>query len=142
MIKQAKKIKHATHKISTNNVFLYIVMVVVLGTALSWIKWNELQDEAAAKKAAEDARAELAAQTKVSAPTVILLDVRTEGEFKKEHRDGALNIPLTDLPDKAPQLLPDKNAVILIYCSSGKRAEEAVKVLKAMGYDRLENLHI
>ncbi len=142
MIKQAKKIKHATQKISTNNVFIYIVMVLVLGAVLSWIKWNELQADAAAKKEAEAARVEQAAKPKVTAPAVILLDVRTVGEFEKEHRAGAMNIPLTDLPDKAAEMLPDKDAVILIYCRSGKRAEEAVKVLKAMGYNRLENLHI
>ncbi len=142
MIKQAKKIKKATQKISNNNVFLYIGMIVVLGTGLSWIKWNQLEADELAKKNAQEARARIAAQAAPPASNVVLVDVRTPDEFNKGHRDGAINIPVTELVKKAPQILPDKNTVILLYCRSGNRAAEALKVLEELGYKRLENLHL
>ena len=42
---------------------------------------------------------------------------------------------------RAAQLLPDKNAVILLYCRTGKRADKALEVLRKMGYSHVENLY-
>jgi len=54
---------------------------------------------------------------------------------------GALNIPADEVEQRAPQLLPDKNAVILLYCRTGKRADKALETLRKMGYSHVENLH-
>lgn len=34
-----------------------------------------------------------------------------------------------------------KNAVILLYCRTGKRADKALETLRKMGYSHVENLH-
>lgn len=72
---------------------------------------------------------------------IVLVDVRTPEEFRTGHKEGALNIPVDNVEQLAPQLLPDKNAVILLYCRTGKRSDKAMEILRKMGYSHLENLH-
>jgi len=64
----------------------------------------------------------------------ILLDVRTDDEYKQGHIEGAVLIPDYEIGNRAATELPDKNAVILIYCRSGRRSANAVGELIVMGY--------
>ncbi|MCL2493475.1 MAG: rhodanese-like domain-containing protein [Clostridiales bacterium] len=64
----------------------------------------------------------------------ILLDVRTPQEYKQIRIKGAKLIPVDELGARAPKELPDKDAAIYIYCQSGARAGNAVKILTRMGY--------
>lgn len=64
----------------------------------------------------------------------ILLDVRTSEEFLAIRIDGAILIPYNEIADRAAAELPDKNAVILIYCRSGRRSANAARSLADMGY--------
>ena len=50
---------------------------------------------------------------------IVLVDVRTPEEYRTGHKEGALNIPADEVEQRAAQLLPDKNAVILLYCRTG-----------------------
>ncbi len=67
----------------------------------------------------------------------ILLDVRTKAEFDTQHIDGALLIPDDEIVARAAESLPDKDALILIYCRSGRRSALAGKALADMGYTRV-----
>lgn len=64
----------------------------------------------------------------------ILLDVRTDEEYTEEHIEDALLIPDYEIENRADKELPDKNTVILIYCRSGRRSENAAKKLVDRGY--------
>ena len=64
-----------------------------------------------------------------SNPDVIIADVRTLQEFEKKHVLDALNIPLEDLREGNFSQLPDKNATIIIYCWTGRRAQDAAEIL-------------
>ncbi len=64
----------------------------------------------------------------------ILLDVRTESEFMAGHIAGAILIPDNELAQRAPAELPDKNALILVYCRSGNRSQKAAQQLLELGY--------
>lgn len=70
---------------------------------------------------------------------VIILDVRTSSEFKSGHIKDALNIPLDSLDDLILEAVQDKDATILVYCQSGRRSEEASKILIDMGYKDVNN---
>ncbi|MDR0457300.1 MAG: rhodanese-like domain-containing protein [Treponema sp.] len=67
----------------------------------------------------------------------ILLDVRTDEEYAEKHIGGAVLIPDYEIEDRADGELPDKNAVILIYCRSGRRSENAARTLVDRGYTRV-----
>lgn len=70
----------------------------------------------------------------------ILLDVRSQGEFDAGHAYNAVHIPHTQINEKAPALLADKNQSIKVYCKSGGRAEKAKVALEALGYKNVENV--
>ena len=67
-------------------------------------------------------------------PDAIILDVRTQQEFDEERIPGAVLLPYDNVGDYAHAVLPDKDAIILVYCRSGRRSLIAAKELVAMGY--------
>jgi rhodanese-related sulfurtransferase len=69
-----------------------------------------------------------------SGDEIIILDVRTKEEYDAGHIKGAILVPNESIVDKQPDLLPDLNAEILVYCRSGNRSAQAAKKLLAMGY--------
>ena len=42
--------------------------------------------------------------------------------------------------DRAAEVLPDKNALWLVYCRTGRRSADAVQKLEALGYTHLRDL--
>ena len=66
-----------------------------------------------------------------------LLDVRTDAEFKEGRISGAILIPDYEIESRAEKELPDKNAVILIYCRSGARSARTAQTLANMGYTNI-----
>lgn len=56
----------------------------------------------------------------------LLLDVRTDTERNEGHLGGIL-IPLDELPKRLDEL--DRFAAIIVYCQTGKRSLQAVKLL-------------
>jgi rhodanese-related sulfurtransferase len=59
-------------------------------------------------------RAELAGALR--ARRVTLVDVLSPESFAAMHIPGAINLPLADIPLRAPELLPDRRARIVTYC--------------------------
>jgi len=64
----------------------------------------------------------------------ILLDVRTDEEFAEKRIDGAILIPDYEIEDRVLTELPDREALILIYCRSGNRSASAARKMIDMGY--------
>lgn len=56
--------------------------------------------------------------------------------YDDAHLPGAINIPHTEVARLAPQLLPDKDAQIVTYCSNTacRNSEAAAAQLRSMGY--------
>lgn len=65
---------------------------------------------------------------------VTIVDVRTQSEYDEGHIQNAVLIPNETIGSEPPSNLPDKNAVILVYCRSGRRSEEAARKLVNLGY--------
>lgn len=65
---------------------------------------------------------------------VTVVDVRTEAEYAEGHVPGAIVIPVESIGGEAPKELPDKDAVLLVYCRSGRRSKTASDKLVALGY--------
>ena len=47
----------------------------------------------------------------------ILVETLPEMTYQHEHLPGAINLPPDRVKELAPQLLPDKSAEIIVYCS-------------------------
>lgn len=69
-----------------------------------------------------------------SNPDAIVLDVRTQEEYEKKHIPGALLVPIEELREGNFDSLPDKDATIIIYCWTGRRAEDSAEILAKSGY--------
>ncbi len=68
-----------------------------------------------------------------------VLDVRTPEEFSQGHIPGAILIPDYELAKRAEKELPDKNALILVYCRSGNRSRQAANTLLKLGYTNVKD---
>lgn len=64
----------------------------------------------------------------------IIIDARTQEEFDEGHIEGAILIPEYEIAEKAPDLIHDKNQLILVYCRSGRRSKIASEALVNLGY--------
>lgn len=69
-----------------------------------------------------------------------VIDVRTPGEWKQDHIEGATLVPYDQIGQKIAALGLDKNAPIGVFCKSGGRAETAKNSLQALGYQNVVNL--
>ncbi|MEO8717599.1 MAG: rhodanese-like domain-containing protein [Burkholderiales bacterium] len=71
----------------------------------------------------------------------VLLDTLPAKSFAMGHLAGAINIVSDDILQRAPELLPDKNALIVVYCASAtcKRAGLSAERLAALGYTRVHH---
>ena len=59
--------------------------------------------------------------------------------FDSEHLPFAINIPHDDIQEKSPELLADKDALIVVYCASTecKNSKIATDTLLQMGYSNV-----
>ena len=69
----------------------------------------------------------------------LLLDVRTTGEFAEGHIDGAINIPIQELPGRLEELGAQTRGIV-VYCASGGRSNLAKRLLEGKGFDDVYDL--
>ena len=68
----------------------------------------------------------------------IIIDARTEEEFLQGHIQNAILIPEYEVAERAEKELPDKDALILVYCRSGRRSKIASEELVKLGYTNVK----
>ena len=68
----------------------------------------------------------------------IIIDARTKEEFNQGHIKGAILIPEYEIANRAQKELPDKDALILVYCRSGRRSKIASEELVKLGYTNVK----
>ena len=68
----------------------------------------------------------------------IILDTREQDEFDEGHIPKAILIPYTEIENKAIELIPDKDKLILVYCRSGRRSKIAAEALSKLGYTNVK----
>ncbi|MGE0336228.1 MAG: rhodanese-like domain-containing protein [Gammaproteobacteria bacterium] len=69
---------------------------------------------------------------------VVVIDVREPWEFEICRIDGALPVPLAELPDRAGELAAD--ALTVVVCHHGMRSQAAAEYLRGLGFTRVLNL--
>jgi phage shock protein E len=78
---------------------------------------------------------------KVAEAGVITLDVRTPGEFAEGYIEGARLIDFQSGNFENEIAALDKNATYAVYCRSGNRSGQAVKVMHDAGFHNVYNLN-
>lgn len=69
----------------------------------------------------------------------IVVDVRTPSEYEQGHIEGSILVPENQIGSLATEMLPDKDALILVYCRSGNRSASASGKLISMGYTNVKD---
>ena len=64
----------------------------------------------------------------------LLVDVREESEFAKDHLPGAIHLGKGVIERDIEVRVPDVNAPLILYCGGGYRSALAADNLQKMGY--------
>jgi rhodanese-related sulfurtransferase len=74
---------------------------------------------------------------------VTLVEALPAMYYEHEHLPGAINIPHDEVDALAPELLPDRDAEIVVYCASGpcQNSGIAARRLTALGYANVSDYH-
>jgi rhodanese-related sulfurtransferase len=71
---------------------------------------------------------------------LVILDVRSPGEFSDEHIENAENLDYNSKNFKIKVNELDKNKKYLVYCHSGMRSSRAVKEMEKLGFTDIKNI--
>lgn len=71
----------------------------------------------------------------------IIIDVRSPQEYREGHVDGAISIPDYQMKREIRNRIPNKNQLIVVYCSTGHRSQRAQQMLENMGYTNVYNVY-
>lgn len=71
-----------------------------------------------------------------SDPDFHLIEVLSEEDFEEFHLPGAINIPGDQLRSRIAEVVPDKDATIVVYCANPActASDRAAELLVNMGY--------
>jgi rhodanese-related sulfurtransferase len=67
----------------------------------------------------------------------VLVDVREESEYAKDHLPGAIHLGKGIIERDIEARVPDLNAQIVLYCGGGFRSALAADNLQKMGYSNV-----
>jgi len=71
----------------------------------------------------------------IEARGALLLDVRSDEEWRLAHIPGALHVPLSQLDARLPEVAPDRKRPVVTYCAVGARSLRALPTLDELGYE-------
>lgn len=77
--------------------------------------------------------------TPVAADCILVIDVRTEREFRASAVEGAVNVPLSQLEHRIREVAADPATPLVLYCASGARSGVACMMLRQLGYSNVDN---
>ncbi len=108
-----------------NDLFTWILIAIALFIVVRYFM------SARGRIAGKDAREKVAAGA-------LLLDVRSEAEFRSGSIAGAKNIPVSSLGQRIAEL--DKTRPVIVFCASGMRSSSAAGYLKRNGFKEVHDL--
>ena len=111
---------------------VFLLLAVMMLTACGQDKEND-QGAVYVNITAEEAK-----QIMDTEEGYIILDVREQDEYDAGHIPGAIVISHEEIAEKAEEVLPDKNQLILVYCRSGRRSKIAAEALEELGYTNIK----
>ena len=73
-------------------------------------------------------------------PALFIVDVRSQGEFDKDHIPGALHIPFYSIGSGLSNMGISKKDLLILYCEHGPRSGIASLTLFLSGYEQVYSL--
>ncbi len=75
-----------------------------------------------------------------SQPHCVLIDVREESEWAKDHLPGAVHLSRGVIELNIERAIPDPKTPIVLYCGGGYRSALVADNLQKMGYSQVYSL--
>jgi rhodanese-related sulfurtransferase len=75
-------------------------------------------------------------------PDFMIIDIRTPEEFDESYIENAINIDFYSDTFKEDLDKLDKDKPHLIYCRGGNRSNQAIPVMKELGFKEVYNLSV
>ena len=129
-----------------------LLIIIFIGLSLipltpfvysEYVKWdaqNPADDESTLNMfldaATPKSAAALARQTQEINSTIVIIDMRSEEEYEREHVKNALSIQQFNLMREIEKEVPDKDKAIYVYGVKENNAAVAVRLLRNMGYSK------
>lgn len=73
-------------------------------------------------------------------PWATLVDTRSPSEYRRGTLPGSVSIPEAEMEWRAPVLLRNKNAPVLVFCRTGTCSWRSAQRLAELGYTRVYNV--
>lgn len=108
---------------------LILTTILIIITGCTNIDTNQTNDETTYVKISA-----IEAKEFMENEELVILDVRTEEEYRGGHIENAILLPVNDIDNKVQEIITDKDTKILLYCRSGNRSATASKKLIQLGY--------
>lgn len=99
---------------------------LIVGVPLTYIGWRAWRFRKVRKQVSELGKDEL-----------LIIDVRSPGEFQSGANPNSINIPLDQLQGKIATL--DRKRTIVLCCASGARSGVAATLFKRAGFEKVVN---
>jgi rhodanese-related sulfurtransferase len=76
-------------------------------------------------------------------PALVLVEALPEQHYRHSHIPRAINLSHDEVDVRAPELLPDKDAEIVVYCASAtcQNSGIAANRLATLGYTNVRDYH-
>ena len=132
-----KNCKIRLEKAKDKNYFIIPLLFVMLFCVSACAINGKNATASGANKAYTQISQDVAKDMMLKDGSLVIVDVRTKGEYEAGHIPGAILIPNESITDRKPEHLPDMNQVILVYCRSGNRSKQSAQKLANMGYKKV-----
>lgn len=119
------------NKFNVTSKFLLMVSAILLLT----VNLNAVETNESEIKIVSAMKANALIEQNSDNPKFVIVDVRTNEEYKSGHISNSINIDYesSDFKDKLSTLAKDKTYIT--YCRSGRRSTAASEIMLDMGYE-------
>lgn len=76
----------------------------------------------------------------INRESAVVVDLRDAKQYGEGHIVSALNVSMTNLPERLKDLERHRERALLLYCAAGNEAGRAGGILKKHGFSRLYTL--
>ena len=76
----------------------------------------------------------------VTYPNLLILDVRSQGEYDSGHINNSLLIPVDELENRLDEIAEYNSTEIIIHCATGARSLTASNILVSNGFSIVYNM--
>jgi len=71
----------------------------------------------------------------------VIIDVRSDSEWKGQRIPGAVHIPLSELKGRMDELKSFEGKQLIMQCAVGGRSSKAVEILQHAGFTNVSNMN-